>query len=116
MHEDDQARLDDELHEAIQGATLSGERRVLTRDGVELPTEFIAKLLPDGRLLLIIRDISERKRAERALLEAKLAAESAADAKGHFLANMSHELRTPLTGILGMSELLLDSPLEHLVF
>ena len=113
LHEDDQARLDDELHEAIHGATLSGERRVLTRDGLELPTEFIAKLLPDGRLLLIIRDISERKRAERALLEAKLAAESAAETKGHFLANMSHELRTPLTGILGMSELLLDSPLDE---
>ncbi|BAZ49244.1 multi-sensor hybrid histidine kinase [Nostoc sp. NIES-4103] len=51
-------------------------------------------------------DIHERKLAELALIEAKLAAEAASYAKSEFLANMSHELRTPLNGILGYAQIL----------
>lgn len=52
------------------------------------------------------RDFTEKVLAERALHEAKAAAEAANVAKSHFLANMSHELRTPLNAILGFSEVL----------
>ncbi len=48
----------------------------------------------------------------RKLRRARQAAERANKAKGHFLAHMTHELRTPLTGVLGMAQLLRDSPLD----
>lgn len=53
-----------------------------------------------------VQDITERKRAETALLEAITAAQKANSAKSRFLANMSHELRTPLNSIIGFTELM----------
>jgi signal transduction histidine kinase len=50
-------------------------------------------------------DITDRKRSEAALAEAKRAAEAASAAKGAFLANMSHEIRTPLNGVLGLAQI-----------
>ncbi|MBA2652845.1 MAG: response regulator [Tatlockia sp.] len=54
-------------------------------------------------------DITDRKKIEKELHQAKLAAEAASKAKSEFIANMSHDIRTPLTGVVGMAKLIEDN-------
>lgn len=71
---------------------------------------------PEGtstHVLGVSNDVTVHKQVEATLQKARAAAEAANQAKSEFLANMSHEIRTPLNGIIGMSELCLDTGLSR---
>jgi PAS domain S-box-containing protein len=95
----------------------SHEERLIRKDGGSVWTQITASLQRDtagnpSYVIALVQDISERKWLEEELSRAKEVAESANHAKDEFLANVSHEIRTPFGAILGMTELVLDTPLS----
>ncbi len=66
-----------------------------------------------GETIIILRDITQRKTADEAIRAAHDRAVDAAEVKSQFLATMSHEIRTPINAVVGMSELLLQTPLSE---
>ena len=101
------------LHRA-QSHNMRAEISALHQDGHEFPVELSVSSwnASDGVYASgIVRDITVRKRAELALIKARDEAAASVKVKSEFLANMSHEIRTPMNGIMGMTELVLDTPL-----
>lgn len=72
-------------------------------DGTSFPSEVAVNridLFPDGHLCFFVRDITERKQAEKALEEAVVRLKAHDEARSQFVSNVSHELRTPLTSMI----------------
>jgi signal transduction histidine kinase/CheY-like chemotaxis protein len=118
VHPEDRQRVENSRRAAIAGGgeTWSAEYRFLTGDVKYASVLDRGYVMRDHagrpvRMIGAMMDITAFKQVEIKMQQAKEAAEAANRAKSEFLANMSHEIRTPMNGVMGMTDLLLDTPL-----